>query len=70
MREQHGGPSQPFETGVDAFKGEARTLNSTFSVRPMLGVVEWFRPGEHQRVESLLTDLEALGVTELRTGVS
>ncbi len=70
MREQHGGPSQPFETGVGAFKNEARNLNSTFSVRPLLGLVEWFRPGEHQRVESLLIDLEALGVTELRTGVS
>jgi CDP-paratose 2-epimerase len=33
-------------------------------------VIEWFRPGEHARVERALLDLRALGVNELRTGVS
>jgi CDP-paratose 2-epimerase len=37
---------------------------------PVVGVLEWFRPGEHERVEQVLADLAALGVTELRTGVS
>lgn len=37
---------------------------------PALGVIEWFRPGEHQRVEWLLADLQALGLHHLRTGIS
>lgn len=36
----------------------------------VIGVHEWLRPGEHERVERMLDDLRALGVTELRTGVS
>ena len=35
-----------------------------------IGMLEWFRPGEHDRVDSVLDDLESLGVTELRTGIS
>jgi CDP-paratose 2-epimerase len=31
---------------------------------------EWFWPGEHERVERVLDDLRALGITNLRTGVS
>ncbi|MFL6585174.1 MAG: NAD-dependent epimerase/dehydratase family protein [Chthoniobacterales bacterium] len=38
--------------------------------RPLLGVLEWLRPGEEERVERLLADLKAIGVRELRTGVS
>jgi CDP-paratose 2-epimerase len=34
-----------------------------------IGFVEWFRPGEYERVESVLADLHTLGITELRTGV-
>ena len=34
-----------------------------------IGLVEWFRPGEYDRVESVLRDFESLGVTELRTGI-
>ena len=26
------------------------------------GVVEWFRPGEYERVETVLTDLRTLGI--------
>src|SRR5690606_23650103 len=37
---------------------------------PTIGVVEWFRPGEHHRVLQVLQDLKVLGVQELRTGVS
>lgn len=35
-----------------------------------LGLLEWFRPGEHERVECVLDDLAVLGVKDLRTGVS
>ncbi|WP_136514349.1 NAD-dependent epimerase/dehydratase family protein [Geomonas edaphica] len=35
-----------------------------------LGLVEWFRPGERDRVERVLADLEKLGVKRLRTGIS
>ena len=38
--------------------------------KPVVGVVEWFRPGEHERVERVLADIKALGIRELRTGVS
>lgn len=39
-------------------------------VAPVIGFYEWFRPGEHSRVERALADLKSLGVTMLRTGVS
>jgi CDP-paratose 2-epimerase len=35
-----------------------------------IGFLEWFRPGEHERVEQVLADLQALGVSHLRTGIS
>ena len=35
-----------------------------------IGMLEWFRPGEHDRVDAVLDGLAALGVTELRTGIS
>jgi CDP-paratose 2-epimerase len=34
------------------------------------GVVEWFRPGEHARVEKAVEDLGHLGIGHLRTGLS
>ncbi len=34
------------------------------------GIVEWFRPGEHERVEAVLAGLAAIGISRLRTGVS
>src|SRR5437879_96392 len=37
---------------------------------PIIGMLEWFRPGEHDRVDRVIDDLRALGVTELRTGIS
>ena len=33
-------------------------------------MLEWFRPGEHDRVDRVLDDMATLGVTELRTGIS
>ena len=37
---------------------------------PALGILEWFRPGEHERVERAVADLQRLGVRYLRTGIS
>ncbi|HJV64411.1 MAG TPA: NAD-dependent epimerase/dehydratase family protein [Geomonas sp.] len=34
------------------------------------GMVEWFRPGEHERVEKVLADLRKIGAGRLRTGIS
>ena len=34
------------------------------------GVVEWFRPGEHDRVEQVLAELAAAGASHLRTHLS
>jgi CDP-paratose 2-epimerase len=39
-------------------------------IRPTLGILEWFRPGEYDHVEATLADLKVLGISELRTGVS
>jgi CDP-paratose 2-epimerase len=33
-------------------------------------MLEWFRPGEHDRVDRVLDDLQTLGVNSLRTGIS
>lgn len=35
-----------------------------------IGILEWFRPGEYDRVEQVITDLKTIGVEELRTGFS
>lgn len=35
-----------------------------------VGMLEWFRIGEHDRVDRVLADLQTLGVKELRTGIS
>ncbi len=35
-----------------------------------LGILEWLRPGEYERAETLLVDLRKLGVKRLRTGLS
>lgn len=34
------------------------------------GLVEWFRPGEHARVEQVLKDMKRIGATRIRTGIS
>ncbi|MCU1233252.1 MAG: NAD-dependent epimerase/dehydratase [Candidatus Solibacter sp.] len=47
--------------GPKAASGKTRT--------PTLGIVEWFRPGEYDRVETVLADLHALKVRDLRTGI-
>ncbi|KAA3439517.1 SDR family NAD(P)-dependent oxidoreductase [Rufibacter hautae] len=37
---------------------------------PTISLAEWFQPGEHARVDLVLSELKELGVTELRTGIS
>jgi CDP-paratose 2-epimerase len=37
---------------------------------PTIGLLEWFRPGEFDRVEQAIFTLKRLGVTEFRTGIS
>jgi CDP-paratose 2-epimerase len=37
---------------------------------PILGVLEWFEPNEHERVERVLAGLRELGIEHLRTGLS
>ena len=31
-----------------------------------LGIIEWLRPGEHQRAEDMLNDLRELNINHLR----
>ena len=49
-----------------------RRDESTRDVLPTaaIGVLEWFRSGEHARVERVLGKLRALGIERLRTGIS
>ena len=37
---------------------------------PVIGAIEWFRPGEQERVEQVLADIKRLDVAHLRTGFS
>src|SRR5437868_1869382 len=37
--------------------------------RAVVGMLEWFRPGDKDRVDLVLDDLAKLGVQELRTGI-
>ncbi len=39
------------------------------TAEPKIGLVQWFRPGEYDRVESVLAQVRALGVREMRTGI-
>ncbi len=41
----------------------------TAAAGPLIGLVEWFQPGEYERVDRVLADMAALGVRELRTGI-
>jgi len=45
-------------------------MTNTPPVRPELGLVEWLRHGEEDRVEALIRDMKRLGIRHLRTGIS
>src|SRR5947199_10606485 len=53
--------------GAISSRAHKKSSNGT---GPSVGMLEWFRPGEHDRVDQVLQDLAALGVSELRTGIS
>ncbi|RJP14337.1 MAG: NAD-dependent epimerase/dehydratase family protein [Candidatus Abyssobacteria bacterium SURF_5] len=40
------------------------------SAAPVVGIVEWLRPGEYEHVEAVVADLKKLDVKELRMAVS
>jgi CDP-paratose 2-epimerase len=42
----------------------------SMSGKAIIGLLEWFRPGEHDHVEEVLADMRRLGVAHLRTGFS
>jgi CDP-paratose 2-epimerase len=50
--------------------GDRRLLSAARPVGPALGAVEWFCPGEHDRVERALEAMRKAGLERLRTGVS
>lgn len=40
------------------------------SSKPVIGILEWFRPGEYKEVKEAISDFKKLGITHLRTGIS
>ena len=48
---------------MDIAKNEAADL-------PVIGILEWFRPGEYEEVKNAIADLKKLGIKNLRTGIS
>jgi CDP-paratose 2-epimerase len=43
--------------------------NGPASGMPAIGIVEWFRPGEYERVEAVIADLQEIRIQNLRTAV-
>jgi hypothetical protein len=39
------------------------------TTQPKIGLVEWFRPGEYERVETVLAEARTLDIKELRESV-
>src|SRR5690606_36035084 len=56
-------------TGTSRIGGMSRKTQISSAIG-RLGVVEWLRPGEYQRAEQVLADIQALAITQLRPGVS
>ena len=50
--------------------GMSAMLGSSGESQPVLGLAEWFAPGEFGRVEQVLTGMRALRISDLRVGVS
>ena len=48
---------------MDIAKNEAADL-------PVIGILEWFRPGEYEEVKNAIADLKKLDIRNLRTGIS
>ncbi|MBW4561506.1 MAG: GDP-mannose 4,6-dehydratase [Mojavia pulchra JT2-VF2] len=58
------------KSNISTLNTEGKMASASTANNPVLGVLEWFRPGEYERVDWLLADLKRLGVTQLRTGFS
>jgi CDP-paratose 2-epimerase len=43
--------------------------SKTSDAGPLPGLVEWFRPGDYERVESVLEKASTLGIREIRTAI-
>src|SRR4051812_48490499 len=69
-RSRESGPVRTFNAGVERMKIQGKSKGKPESRTPVIGILEWFRPGEHERVERVIEDLKTLGVAELRTGFS
>ena len=49
---------------------KSAAANGAAKAQPEIGLMQWFRFGDEEHVERVLSDLAALGVRHLRTGVS
>jgi len=45
-------------------------ISKTTSDSLNIGIVEWFRPGDYDKVRQTISDLQKMGICRLRTGVS
>src|SRR5690606_32790590 len=52
-----------YTESMNIAKNEAAAL-------PVIGILEWFRPGEYEEVKNAIADLKKLGIKNLRTGIS
>src|SRR3954454_9726417 len=57
-------------TGLGEFQPLQAHVGHSRGPAPRIGVVQSFRIGEHELVEGVLTNLAALGITDLRTSIS
>jgi hypothetical protein len=53
-----------------AIASERFAVRTITGAAPTLGVIEWLRPGEHERALRLIEGLQRIGISELRTGIS
>ncbi|HEY0046580.1 MAG TPA: GDP-mannose 4,6-dehydratase [Flavobacterium sp.] len=45
-------------------------MKEVYNSRPAVGILEWFRPGEHDQVRQVIDDMNRLGFKHIRTGIS
>jgi CDP-paratose 2-epimerase len=73
-RQQSGGresrESRDSKVALERIGDDCQAAPTFGRPKPRIGLFEWFRIGEHDRVQSVLSALKALGVQELRTTVS
>tara|TARA_R110002020_G_scaffold154714_2_gene334923 strand:- start:73230 stop:75263 length:2034 start_codon:yes stop_codon:yes gene_type:complete len=47
-----------------------KMINAEIKKTPVIGILEWFRPGEYEEVKNAIADLKNIGIKNLRTGIS